>query len=81
MGTQHVCGQELRDQGWFLGKHSMNATSLPFVNAVASNWQLHVGLSTSLITLSHKGDRKGAKVRPLDGTNMNPSPNGFLMDD
>lgn len=80
MGTQRTCGQELPDQGRLLGKHSMNAASLPFVNTVANNCQLRFGLSTSLITLSHKGDRKGARVRPLGRTNRNPPPSAFLMD-
>lgn len=58
----------------------MTATSLLFVNPIANNWQLNVGLSTSLITLSHKGHRKETRARLLDRTNVSPPPNGFLMD-
>lgn len=43
------------------------------------NWQLDVGLRPWLISLSHKGERKETRARPLGRTNASPSLGGFMM--
>lgn len=79
MGTERMCGPELLEHGWFLGKHSMNAPCLPSVNPVASHWG---GRWSKPSTNCPEAERRhrGEESQPCDGASPNPPPNGFLMD-